>query len=61
MYMLRTVDKVEIVVSSCPSSCLETNLANNVLVEIVPSIVNTIILNKVEEEKGRVKLREKKR
>lgn len=61
MYILRTVDKVETVVSSCPSSCLETNLANNVLVEIVPSIVNTIILNKVEEEKGRVKLREKKR
>lgn len=50
--MTVVVDKVETVVSSCPSSCLETNLANNVLVEIVPPIVNMIIMKKVEEEKG---------
>lgn len=50
--MTVVVDKVETVVSSCPSSCLETNLANNVLVEIVPPIVNMIIMKKMEEEKG---------
>lgn len=50
--MTVVVDKVETVVSSRPSSCLETNLANNVLVEIVPPIVIVIILNKEGGREG---------